>query len=240
MKLIFLGTRGYIDARTRLHRMHSSMKVVYRGKNIVIDCGEDWLGKVDKMDAGAYFITHGHPDHCWGLKDGAPCGVYATEESWSAMKNFDIKDRHTLNPREPVTVNGITVESFPVIHSIIAPATGYRVAAGQVAIFYAPDVVYIPDREEALGGAKAYIGDGATIERSMVRRKGDQLFGHTPIRTQLTWCEKEGVPLMIVTHCGSQIVAKDERKIAPRIKDLADERGVDAVIAHDGMELVLR
>lgn len=240
MKFVFLGTKGNIEPVSRRHRMHSSIKVIYRGRNIVIDCGEDWLGKVDRMGASAFFITHAHPDHCWGLKRGSPCPVYATGESWSDMKSFDIEERHTLHPRKPVTVNGITVETFPVEHSLIAPAAGFRVTAGEVTIFYVPDVVYIPDRSEALGGAAAYIGDGATIERSLVRKKDDKLFGHTPIRTQLTWCEKEGVPLAIITHCGSQIVAKDERKVGPRIKRMADERGVDVIIAHDGMEHVLR
>jgi hypothetical protein len=29
----------------------------------------------------------------------------------------------------------------------------------------------------------------------------------------LTWCEKEGVPRAIITHCGSEIVTGDERKL---------------------------
>jgi hypothetical protein len=32
MKLTFLGTRGEIDARTRRHRMHTSLLVVSRGR----------------------------------------------------------------------------------------------------------------------------------------------------------------------------------------------------------------
>lgn len=44
MKLTFLGTRGNIKARTQRHRMHTSMLVTYYDKNVMIDCGEDWLG----------------------------------------------------------------------------------------------------------------------------------------------------------------------------------------------------
>lgn len=32
---------------------------------------------------------------------------------------------------------------------------------------------------------------------------------------------------MLVTHCGSQIVEGDERKLGPELDDLADKRGVD-------------
>jgi phosphoribosyl 1,2-cyclic phosphodiesterase len=82
MKLTFLGTRGEIDARSRRHRMHTSLLVAYRSANVMIDCGLDWLGKLKCVDPGAIVFTHAHPDHAWGLKRGAPCPVYATEKTW--------------------------------------------------------------------------------------------------------------------------------------------------------------
>jgi hypothetical protein len=103
-----------------------------------------------------------------------------------------------------------------------------------------PDVVYIPEREAALSGAKLYVGDGATVTRSLVRKIDDNLIGHTPLRTQLTWCQKEGVPRAIFTHCGSRIVKGDERTLGAQIRQMAEERNVEAEIAYDGMEVVLR
>ena len=41
MKLIFLGTRGYIKAGTKRHYRHTSLMVSYYGKQVMIDCGED-------------------------------------------------------------------------------------------------------------------------------------------------------------------------------------------------------
>ncbi|GAB4354777.1 MAG: MBL fold metallo-hydrolase [Candidatus Abyssubacteria bacterium] len=243
MKLTFLGTRGYIDARTPKHYMHTSTMVSYHDTDVLIDCGEDWLDKIQELKPQAIFITHGHPDHAWGLKYGAPAPVFATEETWEEnIKRFEIpeKDRHVVRLREPTEINGITFEAFSVVHSTRAPAVGYRITAGEVAIFYVPDLVYIHEREEALKNAKVYVGDGATITRSMVRKPGDQLIGHTPVRTQLTWCQKEGVPKMIVTHCGSEIVEGNERKIGAKIRTLAEERGVEVEVAYDGMEVVLR
>ena len=46
MKLVFLGTRGYIEPRTERHYRHSTTLVQYRGRGIALDCGEDWLGLV--------------------------------------------------------------------------------------------------------------------------------------------------------------------------------------------------
>lgn len=240
MKLTFLGTRGYIDPSTSRHARHSSLEVAYRGKSVLIDCGEDWLEKVRELAPKAIVITHAHPDHAFGLKEGVPCPVWATEETWEKLDDLPIEERRVIEPRRPLEICGITFEAFPVQHSIRAPAVGYRISAGRATVFYAPDLVYIRDRGEALAQCKVYIGDGATVDRSMVRKQDDQLFGHTPVRTQLTWCAREGVPRMIVTHCGSQIVTGEGKGIREKIRAYAEERGVEVEIAWDGMEIVLR
>jgi phosphoribosyl 1,2-cyclic phosphodiesterase len=156
------------------------------------------------------------------------------------MDGYPLTERHTVEPRRPFEIRDITFEAFPVEHSTRAPAVGYRVTAGRASIFYAPDLVYIPDRGEALRDVHLYIGDGATLTRSMVRKQGEHLIGHAPVRTQLTWCRKEGVPRAVITHCGSQIVRGDERTLAAELREMARERGVEAEIAHDGMEIVVR
>lgn len=247
MKLTFLGTRGYHDAVTRRHRRHSSTQVSYYDTDVVIDCGEDWLGEVADWDVAAIFVTHAHPDHAFGLKEGAPCPVFATEASWESMEGFAIDERRVVPEREPVVVEepggsgSITLEAYPVLHSTRAPAVGYRIGAGRVEIFYVPDVAWIEDREAALSGVRVYVGDGASVTRSLVRKPGDVIIGHVPIQTQLTWCQKLGVPRAIFTHLGSPIVEGDERTLGAEIRALAEERGVDRVeIAHDGMEVVLR
>src|SRR5438067_1731220 len=75
MKLAFLGTRCEIDARTRRHRMHTSLLVWYRSASVMIDCGRDWLGKLIRVDPGAIVLTHARPDHAWGLKQGVPRAI---------------------------------------------------------------------------------------------------------------------------------------------------------------------
>lgn len=242
MKLTFLGTRGEIEARTRRHRMHTSLEVGYRRRRVMVDAGADWLGELDDVAPHAIVVTHAHPDHAWGLEQGAPCPVWAPDVVWDEIDDYPIpdEDRHVIEPRAPVEIEGITFEAFPVEHSIRAPAVGYRVTAGRVTVWYAPDLVYIQDRAEALDGCKVYIGDGATLTRSFVRRRGDTLIGHTPVRTQLTWCRKEGVPRAVITHCGPEIVEGDERTLGAELRAMAGERGVEARFAYDGLELVLR
>ena len=237
--LTFLGTRGEIEARTRRHRMHTSLLVSYRSANVMIDCGLDWLRKLNRVAPSAIVLTHAHPDHAWGLKRGAPCPVYAPQKTWQELQLYPIKDRHLIEERTRTKICGITFEAFPVEHSILSPAVGYRVSAGRACIFYAPDLVFIHERAAALKDVQIYIGDGATVTRSFIRRRGKALIGHSPVRTQLTWCQKEGVHRAIITHCGSEIVTGDERKIFAKLRDIAVERGVDVRIAYDGMKVTL-
>ena len=239
MKLTFLGTRGEIEARTPRHRMHTSLLVSHRRSRVMIDCGLDWLGKFEKLHPDAIVLTHAHPDHAWGLQNGAPCPVHAPEKTWQTLGPYPIEDRHVINERTPTTIRGIIFDAFAVEHSIRAPAVGYRIGAGRACIFYGPDLLYIHDRTAALNGVQVYIGDGATLTRSFVRKRGDALIGHATVRTQLGWCAKEGVPRAIITHCGSEIVNGDERALQAQLAAIAAERGVQASIAHDGMKLTL-
>jgi phosphoribosyl 1,2-cyclic phosphodiesterase len=237
MKLTFLGTRGEIEERTRRHRMHTSLLVSHRGAHMMIDSGLDWLGKLDRLRLSAIVLTHAHPDHAWGLKQGAPCPVYAPEKTWQELQHYPIKERRLIKERTATKVCGITVEAFPVEHSILSPTVGYRVSAGRARIFYAPDLIFIHERKAAFKGVQIYIGDGATITRSFIRRRGKALIGHAPVRTQLGWCQKEGVPRAVITHCGSEIVTGNEREISAKLRAIGAERHVEVRIAYDGMKV---
>ncbi|HEY7321024.1 MAG TPA: MBL fold metallo-hydrolase [Candidatus Binatia bacterium] len=223
--------------------MHTSTMIAYRGRRVMIDCGESWLGKITNLKSHAIVITHPHPDHALGLKLGSPCPVYATAKAWKKMKKFAIQKefRRVLKPRRPEKIQGIAFEAFPVVHSMLAPAVGYRISAGKVILFYVPDVLRIPNQDQALSRIRVYIGDGATITRPLIRRdkRSGQLIGHASIETQLGWCRKERVPKMIVTHCGSAIVGGSERDVQRKLQSLGEKYGVRVKIAHDGMNLTL-
>jgi phosphoribosyl 1,2-cyclic phosphodiesterase len=240
MKLTFLGTRGEIEPRTPEHAMHTSLLVTHRKRRVMVDCGRDWLDRVDDVDPDAIVLTHAHPDHAFGLQRGARCPVYATPVTWQSIQKYPIAEQHTVEPRSPVAIEGITFEAFPVEHSITAPAVGYRITAGSVSVFYAPDLIVIRERADALREVRVYVGDGASMSRSFIRTRGTALIGHAPIRTQLGWCQAEGVPRAIITHCGTEVVTGDQEQLKAQLEKWAEERGIAAQFAHDGMEVSLR
>lgn len=242
MKIIFLGTRGYIDVRTKKHYRHTATLICYKGKKVMIDCGLDWLDKLGQIKPDAILLTHGHPDHAWGLQNGAPCPVYATRASWRVkeLKKFPISQKKTIPQRQKIVICGITFEAFNEIHSLLCPAVGYRITAGKVSIYYAGDLISIDERHAALKDTKLYIADGATIIHPMVRRKAEKIFGHTTIRAQLGWCKKEAIARAIITHCGIQIVTDKSGKAEAKIMELAKENDVNVTIAYDGMKIILK
>ena len=237
--MTFLGTRGEIKIRSSRHRRHSALLIEHEAARIMIDCGADWLGRLDAISPTAIVLTHAHSDHADGLAQGAPCPVYAAQATLHLLRRFPIRDRRALPLKKSVAIGGLRFTAYPVQHSIRAPAVGFRVAAKAGSFFYLPDVARLTNPAAALRGVSIYIGDGATLRRSMVRRRDGSSIGHAPITAQLDWCTKAHVGRAIFTHCGSPIVRGDPRVLAATVAKLGRVHGIDASLACDGDRVLL-
>jgi len=240
MKLTFLGTRGEIKNRTDQHKRHTSLLVSYKNKKVIIDRGTDWLNESYGFKSKAILVTHSHPDHIGGLIKGAPCKVYGTRESLKILKKINTLDVVEIKEEKPFFINEISFTAYPVEHSVIAPAVGYKITVKNASVFYCPDLIYIYNRKEALKNVKIYIGDGAAISKSFIRRRGNKLIGHAKVQQQISWCEKESIPRAIVTHCGLEIVKEGDEKIEEKFSELGRKYGVNVQLAYDGMRVLVR
>lgn len=198
--------------------------------------------KLSRCFDDAYWeaLTEAADFHAARLAGGAPCPIDGSAQTLALLSNYPLDERRIVAPRSVMSIGNLAFEAFPVEHSVRAPAVGYRIPAGKGCFVYVPDVARIHDLHGALHGAGLYIGDGASITRPIVRWQNGAMTGHSPITTQLGWCEKEAVPLAAFTHCGSKILRGDARALRNRVHRLGREHGGDARIAHDRIRLLVR
>lgn len=236
MCITFLGTRGYIDARTRKHYRHTSTLITYRNKKIMIDCGLDWIKKVWHIKPDAIVLTHAHPDHAYGLKNGSPCPVYATSITWKLIKNFLIPEdlRKKLFFTKKNIICGVSFQPIKVLHSLKAPAVSFRISIDKKTFFYSGDIAYLPDQKRNLKNVNLYIGDGSAVQKSLIRKKNSQIYGHASVKTQINWCTHAGIKSAIFTHCGTELVTK-ARINEKYIQKLGTEKNLSVSVAHDGL-----
>jgi phosphoribosyl 1,2-cyclic phosphodiesterase len=239
MRLHFLGTRGGITARSPEHSLHSSLLISFRNTSLIIDYGTDWRSQPIPQGITALLITHAHEDHSGGLSHKLSFPIYATEETWTVCKK-PLHDPHRISPRHPFMIGSLCVEAIPVYHSLRAPAVGYRITGGKRSLLYVPDCAGLMYPHATLAGTDLYIGDGALVTRTLLKRTKDSvLVGHCPISEQLAWCKRYGVPRALFTHCGTEIVTSDPIIASHRIKLLGEANGVIANIAIDGMHYAI-
>jgi ribonuclease BN (tRNA processing enzyme) len=227
-KLIFLGTKGEIEESNDKHRYHASLLIIAGGTRLLIDYGKLRRYTLEELKPDAILITHAHPDpYAWlneDIKTGIP--VFLTKETYDYGK-YRPDNPHIILPGQEIQVGSISGVAYRVIHSIRCPTVGYRLMIEGKTVVYNPDLVDIIEKEKILTGVDYYIGDGSSIQANLVRRRDDQLFGHTRITTQINWCLAHNITHIIFTHLGKETLEKE---------DEFRETHRDIVLAYDGME----
>jgi phosphoribosyl 1,2-cyclic phosphodiesterase len=228
-KLTFLGTKGEIEEETPIHRFHSSMLVESGGVRLLIDYGLLRRRSLNEIKPDAILITHAHPDHYSWLKQDVQTSVpiYLTQETLDYGK-FKPQNSRVVAPMEKFRIGDFLCMAYRVIHSIRCPAVGWKLTFEGKTLVYNSDLVNIEEKEAVLTGVEWYIGDGSAVKANLVRRRGDVLFGHTRIITQVHWCQKFDIKHILFTHLGKETLREEEnlKKEHPEV-----------VVAYDGLEM---
>jgi len=236
MKIKFLGTKGEINIRTKKHFRHSTLLITHNRKKLLIDFGVDWQNKLNQIKPDWILITHAHPDHAWGLKPGTDIPVFVSKDTAKLIKKYPLSNLNIFEFYKKFKLGPFTILPYPVIHSVLALAGGFKITQGKFNFIYNPDLIYIKKIKHILKNVDLYIGDGATIDKNLVRKTKGQLVGHTTVRTQINWCAKYNIPWFIVSHCGSQIVKASPKELKRKL-DKYKKTNVKVQIAYDGLEI---
>jgi phosphoribosyl 1,2-cyclic phosphodiesterase len=239
MKLTFLGTRALTEKGSPHHHFNSALLIREGKTNLLVDCGSDWCGSIQELRPQAIILTHAHPDHADGLKDGAPCPVYATQETWERLEAYPVGEKYLILPETPIHIGELTVAAIPLHHSERAPSVGFRLSSARISVFYSSDVALLPEPSRTLRHVHLYVGDGSSYRLSLLRKGEDGPLGHASMETQLQWCAAAKVPRVVFTHCGEELISPRGRNIEKEIQMLGEKLGVETLIAWDGMEINL-
>jgi len=229
LKLTFMGTKGEIEESAPGHQYHSSLLLETGGRRLLIDYGLLHHYGLNEIKPDAILITHAHPDHYSWLKQTieTEAPVYLIRETLGYGK-FKPQQSRVIIPGQEFEVGAFQCLAYRVIHSIRCPAVGYKIKVDSKTLVYNSDLVDIVDKEKVLTGVDYYIGDGSGIKANLVRRRGDTLFGHTRISTQIHWCQQHNIRHIIFTHLGKETIARETEFKAEH---------PEVTLAYDGMEI---
>lgn len=235
VRLTFLGTRAEIEEKTENHYYHSSLLLQafepdpYR---LMIDYGCIHPYDLSIVKPDALLITHAHPDHyIWTVEEAnSVTPVYLTRETLDYGKFVPVHP-HVFYAYQAFSLGPFQIFPYRVIHSIHCTAVGFKVyLPDDQILLYNPDLIDIIGKEEILPDVDYYIGDGSTIQANLVRKKGEMLYGHTRIPTQINWCKKYKIENILFTHIGKDTLNKENH---------FSETYPDAVLAYDEMKITI-
>jgi len=227
MRILILGTRGEIVARAPRHHYHSG--VLINGK-VMLDFGERTFLRFKPL---SIFITHLHPDHAVFMREPITfrrLPVYAPEKGAYPF----------LIPAEPVVVDTHHVRPIPTAHSAKVRSCAYLVERGGKRILYTGDIVWMDAAQRAkLGKLDCVITEASHLrEGGLVRKdKKGRLYGHAGV-PDLIRMFKPHTTKIILTHFGSWFF-KDIEKSHRALAMMAKKYGVEIVVGHDGMTVVV-
>jgi len=185
MKLIVLGSgpsekiprsgcrcSACLDAKkikSKSRRTRSSVILEWHKKNILIDCGPDFLKQIKRekiSTIGAVLLTHGHADAVGGLKKLPPDGalkIFTEKQTLKYVKRIygKIPPGEIIKPGHSLKIWGVKIIPFRVKHALrekTFPTLGFKVGP----LVYASDVSSIPgSSEKYFKNSKVLFLDGA-------------------------------------------------------------------------------
>ncbi len=228
-RLLFLGTKGEIEESTPRHQYNASLLIKSGHSRLLVDYGHLRRYTLAELKPDAILITHAHPDHYVWLNEDVITRrpVYLTQETLD-YDGFRPENPHVVAAREKSYLGPFAFEPYRVVHSIRAPAVGWKITVAGQTIVYNSDLIDIVEKDSVLTGVGYYIGDGAAVTANLVRRQGDSLFGHTRMITQIHWCEKYGIPHIIFTHLGRETLREETNFQAEH---------PEVIMAYDNLEM---
>lgn len=226
MKIKVLGTRGEIKSSAAHHEKKSGVLI---NDELLLDFGEQ---EFLKYNPKYILITHLHPDHAYFVrhneKPDIKIPIYAPEK-------YDDLNIHVTH--EPFKIGDYHVVPISTIHSLKVKSNAYLITYKQKRFLYTGDMIWInKEYHNLFGKLDLVIAEGSFMRLGgMVRRKDDQIYGHTGI-PNLVHLFKAYTDKILFMHFGSWFF-EDIDKSKKDFELLAKENNIEIIIGYDGLEI---
>ncbi len=234
------------DARktnSKSKRTRSSVLIVYKGKNILIDASPDFLEQIKKSNTkkiDAVLITHPHFDAYGGIQKlndwlKCPINLYCQKQTWYIIKN-KFSNLHNLifteiKPNKKFKINNLTILPLQVHHSIINekkfPTLAYKINN----LIYCSDVKKIPTK------SLKYFKNINTLILDAAMYFNKQIFSHLNTADAIKLSAKLKVKNLFLTQIGHSYppynMAKKEINKYTRSKKIKTK----VFLGYDGLRI---
>lgn len=247
MKVTIVGSG---DAFSSGGRAHTCIRIDAAAATVVVDFGSGAMTAWQKLgfdtnDIDAIVVSHLHGDHFGGIPAlllhaqfvagrqkplllvGPPGLKIRLQEmldlffpgSSTIAWNFAWQVREIGGGRK-ITLAGLTLETFDVIHSPGSMPTGVRLSDGKHVFAYSGDTAWTETLNDIAAGADLFLCECSS--------------GDEPVPNHLHWAELEGklkgfnAKRIAITHMGPSAIAK-----------IPEMQAAGLIIANDGLSLDL-
>ena len=207
-------------------------------KNILIDCGPDFLKQIKREKIGtvdAVLLTHGHADAVGGLKKlppDTPLKIFTEKQTLKYVKRIygKIPPGEIIKPGHSLKILGVKIIPFRVKHALrekTFPTLGFKIGP----LVYSSDVSSVPkSSEKYFKNARVLFLDGAMW-------LGTKMAWHLSVEQSIDLAKKFHARKLYLTQIGHNY---PPHKIAQKeINSYCQKNKINfpVILAYDGLKI---
>jgi len=225
--------------KSKSRRTRSSVILEWHKKNILIDCGPDFIKQIKREKIGAadaMLLTHGHADAASGLKNltatDSTLKIFSEKQTLKYLKRVygKLPPSQIITPDRSLKIFGLTITPFRVKHALrekTFPTLGFKIGP----LVYASDVSSVPKPSEK------YFKHAGVLFLDGAMWLGTKMIWHLSVEQAISFAKKFHAKKLYLTQIGHNY---PPHKIAQKeIRNYCRKNKIKfpVVLAYDGLKI---